>query len=63
MEDKSNQDIGNGLCRCPYCPCCFCNEVDLKRHMDVYGASRSAHAEEFRKVHGRLEHGSLGGPE
>ncbi len=64
MEQKENQQSNViDLHRCPCCPCCFCNETDLKRHMEVYGTSRFEHAEEFRRVHGRLEHGSIGGPE
>ncbi len=63
MEDDIQLYRSNGLYKCPFCPCCFCSEADLKRHVTIYGSSRLEHSEEFRKVHGRLEHGSFSGPE
>ncbi len=67
MEEKSNlpnqTPTANTLCKCPHCACCFCNEADLKKHMETFGASQAAHQQEFQRVHGRLEHGSFGGPE
>ncbi|MCJ7793468.1 hypothetical protein MUP42_00895 [Candidatus Bathyarchaeota archaeon] len=64
MEAKNNQEGNvNNLHKCPFCPCCFCNEADLKKHLSSYGTSKDEHFEEFRKAHGRLEHGSFGGPE
>jgi hypothetical protein len=64
VEEKDNEQFsGTGLCKCPYCACCFCNDTDLKRHLDIYGTSKLEHAEEFRRIHGRLEHGSFSGPE
>jgi hypothetical protein len=63
MEDGNSKE-GNfdNLFRCPHCSCCFCNEVDLKHHIKVYGDSQTKHSEEFRRTHGRLEHG-FGGSE
>ena len=64
MEDENLSESNvNNLSKCPYCPCCFCNEEDLKRHLESYGNSKAEHFEEFRRVHGRLEHGSFNGPE
>jgi hypothetical protein len=58
MEEKNLQVRNtNTLSQCPFCPCCFCNEVDLQKHLKTYGASKSEHLEKFRKNHGRLEHG------
>lgn len=61
-EKISNKD-GDNLLKCPNCQCCFCSAEDLKRHIARYGSSKNEHAEEFRKVHERLEHGSFSGPE
>ena len=64
MEEKTNPEGNiNNLCKCPHCACCFCTEADLKRHMESYGTTKTEHAAEFQRVHGRLEHGSFGGPE
>ena len=63
-EKDGNQEANaESLCRCPFCTCCFCSEEDLKRHMERYGRLKDRHADEFRRVHGRLEHGSFGGSE
>ncbi len=53
----------NGFCKCPHCACCFCNEADLKKHIQAFGESQAAHQQEFQKAHGRLEHSSLNGLE
>jgi uncharacterized C2H2 Zn-finger protein len=64
MGEKPAEEINiNNLHRCPHCACCFCTQTDLKRHMDAYGETKAEHTAEFLRVHGRLEHGSLGGPE
>lgn len=64
MEKKGNQQIDSAdLYKCPHCPCCFCNETDLKHHMNIYGISRQEHAKEFRRTHGIIEYGSTSGPE
>ena len=67
MDEKTHQTSQdapvNGFSKCPYCACCFCNEADLKKHIDTFGASPAAHQQEFQRVHGRLEHGSFNGPE
>jgi hypothetical protein len=58
MEENGTQESNsNSLCKCPHCACCFCNEEDLKRHIEVYGNIQTKHSEEFRRTHGRLEHG------
>ena len=56
MEDEKKLYKDNGLSKCTHCPCCFCNDNDLKRHIDEYGHSKIEHAEEFRRVHNRIEH-------
>lgn len=58
MEDKTSPEDNNDLYKCPHCACCFCSEADLQRHIDAYGDSKAEHIGEFKKVHGRLEHGS-----
>ncbi|HTY75118.1 MAG TPA: hypothetical protein VMD05_06090 [Candidatus Nanoarchaeia archaeon] len=64
MDEKISQEASaNTLCKCPHCTCCFCNEEDLKKHLEAFGTSPTGHQQEFQKVHGRLEHGSFGGPE
>ncbi len=62
-KEKTCINEGDNLLKCPHCQCCFCSQEDLKRHIARYGSSKNEHAEEFRKVHERLEHGSLSGPE
>ena len=64
MEEKASVEGNpNILSKCPHCQCCFCNEEDLKTHLKAYGLGKAEHAEKFRNTHGRLEHGSFGGPE
>lgn len=62
-KEKIEKTNNNDLIKCPHCTCCFCNETDLKIHLKTYGSSKNEHYEEFRKVHARLEHGSVSGPE
>jgi hypothetical protein len=62
-EEPDSVTNVNNLYKCPHCNCCFCSDVDLQKHIKSYGNSKAEHIEEFRKVHGRLEHGSFNGPE
>ena len=58
MEKKNlHEHSTNNLSKCPFCPCCFCNEIDLQKHLKTYGTSKTEHLDKFRKDHGRLEHG------
>jgi hypothetical protein len=64
MEPKQDpQENTDNFCKCPHCACCFCTEADLKKHLEVLGEEKTVHAGEFQRIHGRLEHGSFGGPE
>jgi uncharacterized C2H2 Zn-finger protein len=64
VEQKNNQDFAAaGLCKCPHCGCCFCNQTDLNQHLNLFGDNPADHAAKFRNVHGRMEHGSVNGPE
>jgi len=43
--------------KCPFCPCIFLCEHDLQRHLSCMGENREEHAENYRRTHGRIEHG------
>jgi hypothetical protein len=60
-ETQEPEQIDGNLHMCPFCACCFCNEIDLKQHIENFGNIKSEHMEAFRKAHGRLEHGSYSG--
>ena len=43
--------------KCPHCACMFLTEADLQKHMKCFGDSKEQHEFNFRKTHGRIEHG------
>ena len=43
--------------KCPFCPCLFLCEADLRRHLSCMGNSKEEHLECYRRTHGRIEHG------
>jgi uncharacterized C2H2 Zn-finger protein len=44
--------------KCPYCSCVFCTKTDLDRHLAAFGNGEEEHVEAYRRIHGRMEHGS-----
>jgi hypothetical protein len=58
-KSKINADF----CRCPFCPCCFFTKSDMDKHISAFGSSKEEHFENYRRAHGRIEHGSANGPE
>jgi uncharacterized C2H2 Zn-finger protein len=47
----------NQYLKCPYCACIFFTQADLDAHMARFGNSKGQHDYEYKKTHGRLEHG------
>jgi uncharacterized C2H2 Zn-finger protein len=47
----------NNLYRCPHCACIFFSQADLDSHMEAFGEQKGAHDYQYKKTHGRLEHG------
>jgi hypothetical protein len=43
--------------KCPHCACIFLNQADLEKHMSVFGSSKEQHESNYRRTHGRMEHG------
>ncbi len=52
QETNSNKHY-----KCPHCPCIFSTQVDLKKHLLVFSDNKGQHEYNYKKVHGRLEHG------
>jgi hypothetical protein len=57
-------NIGNNnqCIKCPYCPSLFLNQADLQTHIKRFGNNPAQHLDEYKKTHGRIEHG-YGGDE
>jgi hypothetical protein len=51
------QQNHNNPLKCPYCACIFFNQQDLDKHLISFGKDKTQHEYNYRKVHGRLEHG------
>jgi len=51
-EKNDNQQY-----KCPHCACTFLTQADLKKHISHFGDIKQEHESNYRKVHGRLEHG------
>ncbi len=51
------QKNNNHYLKCPYCACLFFTQADLQKHMTTFGNIKEMHADNYRKTHGRLEHG------
>jgi hypothetical protein len=43
--------------KCPHCPCIFLTAADLEKHAKCFGSDKVAHEGEYRRTHGRIEHG------
>jgi uncharacterized C2H2 Zn-finger protein len=52
-----HQNGSNRYLKCPYCACLFFSQADLDKHIATYGAAKEVHEQNYRKTHGRLEHG------
>jgi Zn-finger nucleic acid-binding protein len=53
----AQQKNNNHYYKCPHCTCIFFSETDLQKHLTRFGSNREQHEYEYKKVHGRLEHG------
>jgi hypothetical protein len=51
-EENVNQHF-----KCPHCPCIFMSKADLEKHTKCFGTDKAFHESEYRKTHGRIEHG------
>jgi uncharacterized C2H2 Zn-finger protein len=54
MSEPKNQ---TNLYKCPSCPCIFFTKADLTKHIDNFGTNKEQHDYQYKKTHGRLEHG------
>ena len=52
-----NQKNNNQYLKCPHCSCIFFNQTDLQAHLKRFGNNAAQHLENYRKTHGRIEHG------
>ena len=55
MTQETNN---NRLYKCPHCTCIFLTQADLQKHLNHFGTIKENHEYEYKKTHGRLEHGS-----
>jgi hypothetical protein len=62
-EEREAKEANADFRRCPFCPCCFFTIQDLERHMAAFGKNREEHSEDYRRTHGRVEHGWANGSE
>jgi Zn-finger nucleic acid-binding protein len=51
------QKNNNVLHKCPHCACIFLTEGDLQKHLAAFGDQKAQHEYEYKKIHGKLEHG------
>ncbi|MGE5556518.1 MAG: hypothetical protein ACM3UY_09745 [Methanocella sp.] len=51
------QNGSNPYLKCPHCACIFFSQADLQKHMAAFGQNKEQHIANYRKIHGRLEHG------
>jgi uncharacterized C2H2 Zn-finger protein len=54
MAEQKNQ---NHYYKCPHCACLFFSQADLQKHTASFGASKEQHEFQYKKTHGRMEHG------
>ena len=54
MTQETNS---NKLYKCPHCACIFLTETDLQKHISVFSDNKGQHEYNYKKTHGRLEHG------
>jgi SET domain-containing protein len=58
-ENEDNVTLNKHF-KCPYCACIFLTEIDLKKHLGCMGDHKEEHLDNYRRTHGRIEHGSYG---
>jgi hypothetical protein len=52
------QEVNNNRhYKCPHCACLFLTAADLQLHLNRFGNQKGEHDYQYRKTHGRLEHG------
>ena len=56
-ENEENATLNKHF-KCPFCPCIFLTETDLKRHLGCMGDRKEEHLDSYRRTHGRIEHGT-----
>jgi uncharacterized C2H2 Zn-finger protein len=54
MAEEHND---NHTYKCPHCAYIFLTQADLQKHISCFGDAKSEHEYQYRKVHGRIEHG------
>jgi uncharacterized C2H2 Zn-finger protein len=54
MTQETNS---NKLYKCPHCACIFLTQADLQKHLLVFSDNKGQHEYNYKKTHGRLEHG------
>ncbi len=53
----TQQANGNKHIKCPHCACIFFTQADLQTHLNHFSNQKAEHDYQYRKIHGRLEHG------
>jgi len=56
-EESETKEADVDFYRCPFCACCFMSIKDLETHMAAFGSNKEVHSENFRRAHGKIEHG------
>ncbi len=54
MTQETNS---NKLYKCPHCACIFLTHADLQKHLLAFSDNKGQHEYNYKKTHGRLEHG------
>ena len=54
MVEEANSNVNY---KCPHCACIFLTKADLQKHINCFGNVKEEHESNYRKTHGRLEHG------
>jgi Zn-finger nucleic acid-binding protein len=55
MAQETNNS--NHHYKCPHCACIFLTQTDLEKHMDAFSEQKEQHEYNYKKTHGRMEHG------
>ncbi len=51
------QTNNNHYLKCPHCAAIFFTQADLQIHLTRFGTNKAQHEYDYKKTHGRLEHG------